>query len=68
VGVVTRAVLKFVPAPQQVRRFLLVYQDLEAMLHDERRLATDDRFDAVHGSVLVAPTGDLAFRLEAIST
>ena len=52
VAVITRATLKLIPAPEQVRRFLLVYPDLTTMLTDERLLAADDRFDAVQGAVL----------------
>ena len=64
VGVITRATLSFVPAPQQVRRFLLFYSSLGGMLRDARLLADDDRFDAVQGAILGAPTGGLAFRLD----
>ena len=64
VGVITRATLKLVPAPQQVRRFLLFYSSLGGMLRDARLLADDDRFDAVQGAILGAPTGGLAFRLD----
>ena len=61
---ITRATLKLVPAPQQVRRFLLFYSSLGGMLRDARLLADDDRFDAVQGAILGAPTGGLAFRLD----
>jgi cytokinin dehydrogenase len=66
VGVITRTTLKLLPAPQQVRRFLLFYPDLQTMLHDARRLAGDDRFDVVQGAVLAAPAGGWAFRLDAV--
>lgn len=65
VGIITRATLKLVPAPQQVRRFVLIYPDLKAMLKDERLLNADDRFDAVQGAVLATPTGWM-FRLDAV--
>ena len=35
------------------------------MLTDQRLLAADDRFDAVQGAVLPAPTG-WTFRLDAV--
>ncbi len=66
VGVITRATIRLVPAPQQVRRFLLFYPDLRTMLQDERKLAGDNRFDAVQGAVLAAPTGGWTFRLDAV--
>ncbi len=66
VGVITRATIRLVPAPQQVRRFLLSYPDLRAMLQDGRKLAADNRFDAVQGAVLAAPTGGWRFRLDIV--
>jgi cytokinin dehydrogenase len=64
VGVITRATLRLVSAPQQVRRFLLTYPDLGALLRDTRLLAGDDRFDAVQGAIMGSPAGGLAFRLD----
>ncbi len=63
VGVITRATLKLVAAPQSVRRFLLFYPDLATMLKDERLLSGDNRFDAVQGAILAAPSGGWVFRL-----
>jgi len=63
VGVITRATVGLVPAPRDVRRFLLSYPDLPTMLGDQRLLARDDRFDAVQGAVLAAPGGGWTFRL-----
>ena len=65
VAVIVRATLKLVPAPQQVRRYLLFYPDLKTMLADQRVLATDERFDAVQGAVLPTPVG-WTFRLDAV--
>jgi cytokinin dehydrogenase len=65
VGVITRATVGLVPAPRDVRRFLLSYPDLPTMLGDQRLLARDDRFDAVQGAVLAAPGGGWTFRLDA---
>jgi len=47
VAVITRVTLKLTPAPEQVRRYLLTYSDLPALLADQRLLATDNRFDAL---------------------
>jgi FAD/FMN-containing dehydrogenase len=65
VGVITRATLRLIPAPRQVRRFLLTYRDLKTMLADQHLLAADARFDAVQGAVLATPTGAWTFRLDA---
>jgi len=48
-----------------VRRFPLVYPDLATMLRDGRLLSTDNRFDSVQGAIVAAPSGGLAFRLDA---
>jgi cytokinin dehydrogenase len=55
VAVVTRATLRLVPAPRQVRRFLLVYPDLATMLADERLLAREHRFERVQGRCCPPP-------------
>ena len=65
VGVIARATLKLVAAPESVRRFLLVYPDLATMLTDERLLSGDCRFDAVQGAIVAVPGGGIAFRLDA---
>src|SRR3984893_11177927 len=65
VGVITKTTLKLVAAPELVRRFLLVYPDLATMLRDERLLSADNRFDSVQGAIVAAPSGGLAFRLDA---
>jgi FAD/FMN-containing dehydrogenase len=65
VGVITRATLTLMAAPQSVHRLQLFYPDLSAMLRDARLLAGDSRFDAVQGAILPAPDGGWTFRLEA---
>ena len=65
-AVITRATLRLMPAPTQVRRYLLFYPDLAGMLHDERHLDEDGRFDAVQGAVLFTPQG-VKFRLDAVA-
>jgi FAD/FMN-containing dehydrogenase len=64
VGVVTRATVTLVRAPETVRRFLLLHPDLASMLRDARLLAADGRFDAVQGAVLPMPDGTWAYRLD----
>jgi FAD/FMN-containing dehydrogenase len=65
VAVITRATLRLVPAPRQVRRHLLFYRDLGTMLTDQRLLMADNRFDAVMGAILAKPEGGWLFRLDA---
>ena len=64
VAVITRATLALVAAPRSVRRFLLSYPDLATMLRDARLLAGTDRFDAVQGAIVPAPSGDWTYRLD----
>jgi FAD/FMN-containing dehydrogenase len=66
VGVITRATLKLIAAPQKARRYMLTYPDLRTLLTDERLLADGNRFDAVQGSILPTPAGGWAFRLDAV--
>ena len=66
VAIITRATLELVPAPTQVRRFLLIYPDLASMLADQRLLDADGRFDAVQGAVVPTPEG-WRYRLDAIA-
>jgi cytokinin dehydrogenase len=66
VAVITRATLKLIPAPEQVRRYALTYPNLTSMLNDERLLAADNRFVAVQGAVLPTPAG-WKYRLDAVS-
>ena len=66
VGVITKATLKLIAAPQSVRRFLLSYPDLATMLRDVRLLFADKRFDSLQAAIAAAPDGGLAFRLDAV--
>ena len=65
VAVITRVTLKLIAAPPLVRRYLLSYPDLNAMLHDQRLLAHDNRFDVVLGAIVPGPGGSWLFRLDA---
>jgi FAD/FMN-containing dehydrogenase len=64
VGIVTRATLALVTAPEAVRQVQLFYPNLAAMLRDARMLVADGRFDAVQGAVLPVPDGTWAYRLD----
>ncbi len=64
VAIITKVTLKLITAPASVRRFLLFYPTLAAMLQDARLLSGDNRFDAVQGAILAPPTGGWAYRLD----
>ena len=66
VGVITRATLGLIEAPRSVRRHPLLYRDLAAMLRDSRRLAAEERFDALQGAIVAAPGGGWAYSLDAV--
>lgn len=65
VGVVTRATLALIRAPEQVRRFQLLYPDLSAMLADQRLLRDEGRFDALQGAITARPEGGSNFGIDA---
>jgi FAD/FMN-containing dehydrogenase len=66
VAVITRATIRLVAAPTHVRRFLLSYPDLPALLADSRLLEADGRFASVQGAVLATPAG-WRHRLDAVA-
>lgn len=65
-GVITRATLKLIPAPEKARRYTLIYPDLKTLLTDERLLTAENRFDAVQGAILPTPAG-WSFKMDAVS-
>ena len=67
-GVITRAVLRLVPAPTAVRLFDLLYLDLATFAADARAVVRDGRFDTVQGLVVPSPAGAWAYLLEATSS
>ena len=67
-GVITRAVVRLVPAPPTVRLFDLLYPDLGTFAADARAVVRDGRFDTVSGLVVPSPAGGWAYLLEATSS
>ena len=63
-GIVTRAVLHLVRAPDRVRRFQLFYRDLASLTADQRRALADGRFDQLQGAVLPDGAGGWRYQLE----
>jgi cytokinin dehydrogenase len=51
-GIVTRATLALVPAPDRARKYTLVYPDLESMTADQRMLLANRRPDHLQGTIL----------------
>ena len=53
-GVIIRATLELIAAPESLRRFQLFYPDLATMLGDARLLSADNRFDVLQGAIVPA--------------
>jgi FAD/FMN-containing dehydrogenase len=51
-GIITRATLALVPAPDRARRYVLRYPDLEGLAADQRRILRDSRADHLQGAIL----------------
>jgi FAD/FMN-containing dehydrogenase len=64
VGIITRAALRLVPAPETVRLYELKYPDLQSMLADQRRLVSDSRFQALQGAI-AHTNGGWTYRIDA---
>lgn len=65
-GVITRATLRLIPAPERVRRWKLYYDSLPAFLADQREVVGDGRFDYVEGQ-LIRGDGGWRYMLEAVA-
>ena len=63
-GVVTRATLDLVRAPERVRRYQLFYRDLAALTADQRRALDEQRFDQLQGAIIPGGNGDWQYQLE----
>jgi hypothetical protein len=64
-GIITRAALRLVRAPERVRRFQLFYPGLSELIADQRRVLTEDRFDQLQGAILPDGAGGWRYQLEA---
>jgi cytokinin dehydrogenase len=63
-GIVTRATLRLVRAPERIRRFQLFYRDLPSLTADQRRVLTEGRFDQLQGAVLPDGSGGWRYQLD----
>ncbi|WP_194926432.1 FAD-binding protein [Catenulispora pinisilvae] len=64
VGVITRAVIRLVPAPTSVRSYSLAYPTVAALTAAQRKAVGDGRFDWLEGTVLPASGGGWQYILE----
>ena len=65
-GVITRATLKLIPAPDAVRFYELTYSDLQSMLVDQRLLATGHRCQGLQGAIVSSPAG-WSYKIDAVT-
>lgn len=56
-AIITRAVVRLVPAPTAVREYALRYRDLATLIGDAARLAEDGRFDGVSAFIVPSSGG-----------
>ena len=63
-GVITRAALDLVRAPERVRRYQLFYPDLASLTADQRRALREQRFDQLQGAILPDGSGGWRYQLE----
>jgi cytokinin dehydrogenase len=64
-GIITRAALRLVPAPERVRRYQLFYRDLASLVADQRRVLATDRLDQLQGAIIPDGKGGWRYQLEA---
>ena len=64
-GIVTKATLTLVAAPERARRYTLAYPDLDALAADQRRVLREKRAGHLQGSVL-ADGGAWRYLLEMV--
>ncbi|MEQ1408532.1 FAD-binding protein [Neorhizobium sp. Rsf11] len=65
-GIITRATLRLMRAPERVRRFHLFYSDLRSLTADQRTALADGRFDYLQGAVLPDGAGTWQYQLEGV--
>src|SRR5262245_9685716 len=63
-GIITRATLRLLRAPQRVRRFQLFYPDLASLTADLRQALAEDRFDQLQGALLPDGASGWRYQLE----
>jgi cytokinin dehydrogenase len=66
-GIIVKVTLRLIPAQTHARVFHLFYPHLAALLHDERLLLNDERFDYIVGHIVPTPAGTWDYVLEVVS-
>ncbi|MBL9022677.1 MAG: FAD-binding protein [Myxococcales bacterium] len=64
-GIITRATVKLVPAPESARIYRLVYSDIEQYVADQTFLAEEERFDYLEGQAAPNGAGGFQYTIEA---
>jgi FAD/FMN-containing dehydrogenase len=62
-GIIVTAKLRLIPADSHARVFRMYYPDLLSMLHDERLLINEGRFDRVQGRIAPTAAGEWCYFL-----
>ena len=65
-GIITRATLRLIRAPERARLFHLFYSDLHALTADQRLVLMEGRFDHLQGAVLPDGAGGWKYQLEGV--
>jgi len=65
-GIITRATLRLIPAPERVRRYHLLYDSLQSLTADMRGALADRRFDYLQGAILPDGRGGWRYQLEGV--
>jgi FAD/FMN-containing dehydrogenase len=63
-GIITRARLPLVPAPEQVRVCQIAYPDVSALVADQLRLARERRLGYIEGQIELGEDGEWRFSAE----
>ncbi|WP_246175431.1 FAD-binding protein [Bradyrhizobium paxllaeri] len=63
-GIITRATLRLVRAPERVRRFQLFYPGLTELMADQQRVLAEERFDQLQGAILPDGAGGWRYQLD----
>ena len=65
-GVITRATIRLIRAPERVRRYHLCYPDLRSLTADQLAALAQGRFDYLQGSLLPDGAGSWQYQLEGV--
>jgi FAD/FMN-containing dehydrogenase len=67
-AIITRAIVRLVPAKTNATVFDLFYADIDSYVRDQRTLLADGRFDYLEGQVVPSPSGSgFLYMIEAAS-